>query len=72
VASLGRYAELYGDAGVDADLLNRAFEIPRQAQADYPKVEPKFCNPADPTETWSGRGKQPHWVRNLIRLADYW
>ena len=32
----------------------------------YPKVEPKFCNPADPTETWSGRGKQPHWVRNLI------
>jgi DNA-binding protein H-NS len=32
----------------------------------YPKVEPKFRNPADPTETWSGRGKQPHWVRNLL------
>jgi DNA-binding protein H-NS len=32
----------------------------------YPKVEPKFCNPADPSETWSGRGKQPHWVRNLL------
>lgn len=40
VASLGRYAELYGDKAVDADLLNRAFEIPQQAQADYAGIEP--------------------------------
>jgi len=32
----------------------------------YPKVEPKFRNPDNPSETWSGRGKQPHWVRNLL------
>ena len=32
----------------------------------YPKVEPKFRNPNNPSETWSGRGKQPHWVRNLL------
>jgi DNA-binding protein H-NS len=32
----------------------------------YPKVEPKFQNPGDPSETWSGRGKQPHWVSELL------
>ena len=41
----------------------------------YPRVEPKFRNPADPSITWSGRGKQPHWVTELIaagkRLDDF-
>jgi acyl-homoserine-lactone acylase len=41
-ASLGRYAELYGDAGADSDLLNLSFEIPRQAKADFPKIDPKL------------------------------
>ena len=28
----------------------------------YPKVLPKYSNPAVPGETWSGRGKQPRWL----------
>ena len=32
----------------------------------YPKVLPKFRNPALASETWSGRGKQPRWVCELI------
>lgn len=28
----------------------------------YPKVVPKYSNPLKPTETWSGRGKQPRWL----------
>jgi DNA-binding protein H-NS len=32
----------------------------------YPKVPQKFRNPATPEQTWSGRGKQPHWVRTWI------
>ena len=28
----------------------------------YPKVEPKFRNPQDPDQTWSGRGKKPRWI----------
>jgi DNA-binding protein H-NS len=28
----------------------------------YPVVLPKYCNPAEPCETWSGRGKQPRWL----------
>ena len=26
------------------------------------KIPPKFRNPANPTETWTGRGKQPRWL----------
>lgn len=33
----------------------------------YPKVQPKYQNPNNPTETWSGRGKQPRWLRAQIR-----
>jgi DNA-binding protein H-NS len=29
----------------------------------YPKVLPKYQNPKNPAETWSGRGKQPRWVK---------
>ena len=28
----------------------------------YPEVVPKYQNPNDPSETWSGRGKQPRWL----------
>ena len=32
----------------------------------YPKVLPKYQNPERPSETWSGRGKQPHWVSTQL------
>jgi len=33
----------------------------------YPKVLPKYSNPSLPTETWSGRGKQPRWLVAALR-----
>jgi DNA-binding protein H-NS len=33
----------------------------------YPKVLPKYSNPSVPTETWSGRGKQPRWLVAALR-----
>lgn len=27
---------------------------------------PKYANPADPSDTWSGRGRQPHWFRDAL------
>ena len=29
-------------------------------------VHPKFRNPDDPSQTWSGRGRQPKWVCRLL------
>ena len=33
----------------------------------YPKVLPKYRNPNNPVETWTGRGKQPRWLRTELR-----
>jgi DNA-binding protein H-NS len=33
----------------------------------YPKVVPKYFNPFQPTETWSGRGKQPRWLAAALQ-----
>ena len=38
-----------------------------KARRPYPKVRPKYFNPERPSETWSGRGKQPHWVGAQLR-----
>lgn len=34
----------------------------RKPRRKYPRVLPKYRNPLMPTETWSGRGKQPRWL----------
>ncbi len=35
----------------------------------YPRVLPKFRNPDKPSETWAGRGKQPRWLRQQLRIG---
>ncbi len=30
------------------------------------KVKPKYRNPADPLQTWAGRGKRPHWFSDAL------
>ena len=30
------------------------------------KAAPKYANPADPTQTWTGRGRKPKWVEELL------
>jgi DNA-binding protein H-NS len=35
----------------------------------YPKVLPKYQNPERPSETWSGRGKQPRWIAAHLRTG---
>jgi DNA-binding protein H-NS len=44
-------------AGARADELRK-----RPSRRKYPKVLPKYFNPSEPSETWSGRGKQPRWL----------
>ncbi len=30
------------------------------------KVKPKYRNPADPAQTWTGRGKRPNWFHAAL------
>ncbi|MBI3736353.1 penicillin acylase family protein, partial [Candidatus Sumerlaeota bacterium] len=42
IMGLGRYAEINGEAGLDNDLVNRAFEIPRRSKEDFEKAAPPY------------------------------
>ena len=40
----------------------KATKAPAKAVRKLGKVAPKYRNPANPKETWTGRGKQPRWL----------
>ena len=50
-------------------------KIVQRERRPYPQVLPKYRNPADPAETWAGRGKQPRWVTEQLgsgkKLDDF-
>ncbi len=41
----------------------------------YPKVFPRFRNPDEPSQVWTGRGKQPKWLAAQLssgrRIEDF-
>jgi DNA-binding protein H-NS len=43
-------------------------DMPR-ARRKYPRVFPKYRNPKEPSETWSGRGKQPRWLAAALKTG---
>jgi DNA-binding protein H-NS len=43
-------------------------ETPRERRK-YPRVFPKYRNPDEPSETWSGRGKQPRWLTTALKTG---
>jgi DNA-binding protein H-NS len=38
-------------------------------QRKYPRVLPKYRNPDERSETWSGRGKQPRWMTRALQAG---
>lgn len=39
----------------------------RKTRRTGAKVPPKYRNPADPAQTWSGRGKRPNWFHAALK-----
>ena len=59
--------KLAKDNGLEiSDLL--AADKPNKTKAKKPrgKVAPKYKNPANGSETWTGRGRQPRWVADAL------
>lgn len=49
------------EAGVPIeDLLDNPATKPKKKDGE--KVEPKYQNPHDTSQTWTGRGRQPKWL----------
>ena len=57
-------AELFGGAPVARPTVAAAGSKPRASTKGRKlgKVAPKYRNPANPAETWAGRGQQPKWL----------
>lgn len=66
LAAIRRKADEYG---VEIDEVVRALQKKgrRATAADRrTTVAPKYRNPQNPSETWSGRGVKPKWMQALI------
>ena len=44
-------------------------ELARAPRRKYPRVFPKYQNPQEPSETWSGRGKTPRWLVAALKTG---
>ena len=42
---------------------------PARERRKYPRGYPKYRNPEEPSETWSGRGKQPRWLTAALKTG---
>jgi DNA-binding protein H-NS len=64
LAQLRREKQMRQSESVD----NQAKNVTRERRA-YPRVFPKYRNPNEPSETWSGRGKQPRWLTAALKTG---
>jgi DNA-binding protein H-NS len=60
---LGKIVALAKDAGITAADIAKALGAVKPAKAK--EVAPKYRNPANPEQTWTGRGVSPSWVQAL-------
>jgi DNA-binding protein H-NS len=65
LAQLRREKETRQSEPADAQTLKGAHRERRK----YPRVYPKYRNPKEPSETWSGRGKQPRWLAAALKTG---
>lgn len=62
LAQLRREKEMRSSESADV------MPAPRERRK-YPRVFPKYQNPNEPSETWSGRGKQPRWLTAALKTG---
>jgi len=71
---LAKIVAMAKDAGLTAADINKALSAGKPAKASKvakkgalagKKVAPKYRNPANPEQTWTGRGVSPTWVQAL-------
>jgi DNA-binding protein H-NS len=62
-----RLAQLRGDEGLPGPENSKCSKDEPRERRKYPRVFPKYRNPDEPSETWSGRGKQPRWLAAALK-----
>jgi DNA-binding protein H-NS len=58
-----------GSVAAGAVAIGRGTSGTTRQRRKYPRVLPKYQNPSEPAETWSGRGKQPRWLVSALKAG---
>jgi DNA-binding protein H-NS len=58
-----------GRVTAGAVAIGRGTSVTTRQRGKYPRVLPKYQNPSEPAETWSGRGKQPRWLVSALKAG---
>lgn len=74
---LKKVKKMAAEAGVSiSDLLGKSGNVaakparPQKVSKPRGKVAPKYRNPADAAQTWTGRGRQPVWVAQALAAGS--
>lgn len=59
--------ELYGAVSTASSETSKKRTGRKPTKSAGSKVAPKYRNPANLSETWSGRGRQPRWLAALVQ-----
>ena len=62
------YGVTHNDLAEEAPAPKKA-KKPRKA-ATGPKSKPQFANPENPSQTWTGKGRQPNWFRAQVEKGS--
>lgn len=46
------------------------FGLEKTSKLANKKLPAKYINPANPTQTWTGRGKRPHWLADALARGE--
>ena len=62
---------LAASAGLEVEIRETSAAGRKPKRRKYPPTTrpPKYRNPADPAETWHGRGPRPDWMRELVEAG---
>ena len=52
------------------DIANAPTRKPRGTGKPKSKAPARFANPADPKQTWTGKGRQPTWYKDAIAAGN--
>ena len=63
---LSEIKQLAASIGVLVEISESGKRSSRKGQ----KVPPKYQNPANPAQQWSGRGMKPTWLRELVEQGQ--
>ncbi|MEL6465494.1 MAG: H-NS histone family protein [Pseudomonadota bacterium] len=56
-------------AAVEAKAAEMGFslrELTGHTKTKITKSAPKYCHPENPAKTWTGKGRQPNWVKDAL------